>query len=312
MQKRVGTPVVEVPDRVADRPVWARVGVIAVVGFAIGIAWPRFAGVQLGPAPPDDGPRASDSDGVASSVDSSVPSGVVSQTAVGSPRAPAPVLSQTVAVKRTDVLSCRDLANKVVDTCDRPDFDTLFMPMIKELDKCPSAAGLAGKLSIGFDVDFESGKVRPIQGKSTTIPRTTVEGIWNCVIDGIKRIRVSGLRHDQRRYTVFYSGFFFPPGKIVDPDMQSDEPIRDLRPDVAMSDDRPDEAPGSSKESGDSLGTAQVVYDTVLVRDEPKTGKVVARLVRGTRVEILSKNDSWYRIKFEQREGWVYRGALAQ
>jgi len=206
-----------------------------------------------------------------------------------------------VVVKKTDVFSCRDTTNRVVETCDRPDFDALLMPLVKNLEKCPSAAGLAGKLSIGFDIDFQTNKITVLQGKSTTIPRSTVVGIWTCASDGTKRARLDGMSHDQRRYTLFYSAFFYPPGKVIDADMASDEPERDNR--VASA---PEPTPT------DSLGTAQVVYDTVLVRDEPKTGKVIARLVRGTRVELTAKKDSWYKIKVEGREGWVYRGALAQ
>jgi SH3-like domain-containing protein len=83
--------------------------------------------------------------------------------------------------------------------------------------------------------------------------------------------------------------------------MESDEPERDHRV-----------AEGPEVVAAETMGSAQIVYDTVLVRDEPKTGKVIARLVRGTRVDLLSKKDSWYKIKFEEREGWVYRGAIAQ
>ena len=45
---------VEVPKPGADRPEFGRVGVIAGVGFAIGIAWPWLAGVRLVPSPPAD------------------------------------------------------------------------------------------------------------------------------------------------------------------------------------------------------------------------------------------------------------------
>lgn len=302
MQKRSDRPVVDVPDQKSDRPVWAKVGIIAVVGFLIGVAWPRLAGLQLGPTPPDEGRRDPDVADTAAPVGSGAAAlGSALPVASGSAKGPAPVEVQTVVVKKTDVLSCRDQKNKPVETCDRPDFDTLLMPLIKNLEKCPSAAGLAGKLSIGYDLDFHSNKVSVVQGKSTTIPRSTVTGIWTCANDEIKRLKLDGMQHDHRRYTVFYSAFFFPPGKVIDADMESDEPERDHRV-------------GDGKETvaADVIGSAQIVYDTVLVRDEPKTGKVVARLVRGTRVDLLSKKDSWYRIRFEDREGWVYRGAIAQ
>jgi hypothetical protein len=300
MKQRSERPVVEVPDRGTDRPVWSRVGVIAVVGFIIGIAWPRLAGVTLGPAPPDDEvSKASSlaSEQIAAAVSAHAAPAVSASAQVG----PKPVEVQTVIVKKTDVLSCRDANGKPVDKCDRPDFDTLLMPQVKGLEKCPSAAGLAGKLSVGFEVDFGRDRIRVLRGKSTTIPHTTVAGIWSCADDGLKSAKLAGLKHDQVRYTVFYAAHFYPPGKIVDPGMADDKPERDTR-----------EGAAAVAQDTSITGAAQVVYDTVLVRDDPKTGKVVARLVRGTRVELLSKQGSWYRIRFNDREGWVYRGAIAQ
>ena len=49
---------VEVPDRGRDRPAWGKVGVIALLGFVIGVAWPRVAGVRLGPKAPGEGAQA--------------------------------------------------------------------------------------------------------------------------------------------------------------------------------------------------------------------------------------------------------------
>ncbi len=299
MQHRSSRPVVAVPDEKSDRPVWTKVGAIATVGFLIGIAWPRIAGLQLGPTPPEGTKRAavtSNNKVAAAPIGSAMP--IASASAATGPK---PVEVQTVVVKKTDVLSCRNQKNKVQDECDRPDFDTILMPLIKNLEKCPSGAGLAGKLSIGFDVDFHKNRVRVLHGKSTTIPRSTVAGIWTCANQEIKSVRLDGMQHDQRRYTVFYSAFFYPPGKIIEPGMASDKPERDHR--VGDS---------NHAQSASAMGTAQIVYDTVLVRDAPKTGKVIARLVRGTTVELLSKKGSWYRIRFEKREGWVYRGAIAQ
>src|SRR6185295_20164639 len=60
---------VEVPATERDKPGWVKVGVIAAVGFVIGIAWPRIVGVRLGPSAPGEAassasahptPRASD------------------------------------------------------------------------------------------------------------------------------------------------------------------------------------------------------------------------------------------------------------
>src|SRR5271167_4738345 len=48
-----GPPAVEAPSGAADTPSWTRVGIIAAIGFIVGVAWPRLAGVRLGPSLPD-------------------------------------------------------------------------------------------------------------------------------------------------------------------------------------------------------------------------------------------------------------------
>src|SRR5262245_976073 len=49
---------VEVPTTQEDRPAWVKVGVIAVVGFVVGIAWPRLAGIRPGPSSPAEAASA--------------------------------------------------------------------------------------------------------------------------------------------------------------------------------------------------------------------------------------------------------------
>ncbi|MEO7330995.1 MAG: SH3 domain-containing protein, partial [Minicystis sp.] len=45
---------VVIPKAGADQPIWSRVGIIGFAGFVIGIAWPKVAGVKVGPAVPED------------------------------------------------------------------------------------------------------------------------------------------------------------------------------------------------------------------------------------------------------------------
>ena len=57
-RKADGPLVVVVPRPRDDRPVWWRVGVIAVVGFAVGLIWPHFVGLAVpgrsgGPVAPE-------------------------------------------------------------------------------------------------------------------------------------------------------------------------------------------------------------------------------------------------------------------
>src|SRR5271163_1436870 len=53
------SPLIEVPSSEADGPSWRTIGIIAAVGFIVGVAWPRLAGVRIGPSLPDPVPSAS-------------------------------------------------------------------------------------------------------------------------------------------------------------------------------------------------------------------------------------------------------------
>ena len=60
---------------------------------------------------------------------------------------------------------------------------------------------------------------------------------------------------------------------------------------------------------------AQVVWETALVRDAPRSGQIVARLQRGTKLKLGTAKDGWYPIKFGSdfaSDGWVYRGAIGK
>src|SRR5690348_9955155 len=56
--RKDGPFAVEVPAPDRDSPGWVKVGVIAAVGFVIGIAWPRVMGVKLGPNAPGEAAAA--------------------------------------------------------------------------------------------------------------------------------------------------------------------------------------------------------------------------------------------------------------
>src|SRR5271163_3673038 len=45
---------VQLPPASSDRPSWIKVGVIAVVGFGVGVVWPRLAGIRPGPSAPTE------------------------------------------------------------------------------------------------------------------------------------------------------------------------------------------------------------------------------------------------------------------
>ena len=61
--------------------------------------------------------------------------------------------------------------------------------------------------------------------------------------------------------------------------------------------------------------TAQVGWKVAIVRDAPKTGKILARLQRGMTLRIGSVKDGWYPVKYGDdfaSEGWVYRAAIGR
>jgi hypothetical protein len=86
-----GSLIVRVPGPSEDRPSWRRVGIIATIGFVVGIAWPRLAGVRLGPSLPE----AASASASAIAPTTSVPPPVLSRSAAPS----------TAAVASTSILA---------------------------------------------------------------------------------------------------------------------------------------------------------------------------------------------------------------
>jgi SH3-like domain-containing protein len=53
-----------------------------------------------------------------------------------------------------------------------------------------------------------------------------------------------------------------------------------------------------------------VAWDVAVLRDTPKAGAVVGRILRGTKVKLLARQGEWFKIRSGSIEGWAYRGAL--
>jgi Bacterial SH3 domain len=72
----------------------------------------------------------------------------------------------------------------------------------------------------------------------------------------------------------------------------------------------------SPHSNGDAAeGTALVVWEVAIIRDAPKTGKVVARLQRGSTLRVGPVKDGWYPVRYGEGfsgDGWVYRGAIGR
>ncbi|MCC6559273.1 MAG: SH3 domain-containing protein [Polyangiaceae bacterium] len=304
MAKKDPPLIVEIPRPADDQPAWSRVGVIAVLGFALGVAWPKLAGVQIGPSVPGDARAPADS---AAPIASAAPSAAPEAPAAPAPSAEAaPKNEQLVVVGPGTITRCFDKKDKKVDDCGALQFDPIALPKLKELARCPSALGLEGKLAIGFELHFEKKEVQVVKGKKkTTLPSTTVNGILQCAAREFSNIALDEVPHKYRRYSLTYTATFYPPGKHPE-DAQTGEG----KGPGAQGEEGDGESAGTTTSESAASGSATISWDTALVRKEPRTGDVVERLVRGTRVKLIGRQNDWYKIDHRGKTGWVYRGAI--
>jgi hypothetical protein len=187
------------------------------------------------------------------------------------------------------ILHCRDEQQDVED-CGSFTLDPVAVPKIKGLARCPAAKGASGKLSLGFDVDFRAKAVRVLLGKSTSLPRDAADGLVHCSEAAFQQLNWAALPHDHRQYTVFYSVRF---GEGAANASTSE------RPPVASP--APPGADGSS---------AFIAWDVALLRDTPKSGAIVERLLKGAKVKVLGHDGNWFRVQYGTIQGWVYREAI--
>lgn len=297
--------VVEIPRPGSEQPVWSRVGIIGVAGFVIGVAWPRVAGVKIGPSVPSDLAAKVEATASASAgarpAAPAPPSGSASAAAAAAGSAVEPPASnrELVVIGPGKITKCSDKKDKKIDDCEKLQFDPIAVKRLKELAKCPSALGLSGKMNIGFEINFDKKEVGVAKiKKGTTFPASTVSGILQCAGREFGNVSLEEVPHKHRKYTVVYGVTFYPPGK---------HPPEEAQPADAGDGDP---AAGSTTEHVEANGTAVVSWDTALVRKDPKDGDVVARIVRGTKVKILGKQNDWYKIEHNGKTGWVYRGSI--
>jgi hypothetical protein len=299
---------VELPRADQDRPQWIKVGVIAAVGFAVGIAWPRLAGVRLGPTAPGDAPpaasavpnepaapRAPDSaGGAAPAVLSSAPAPAATAEPVASAVPSGP---PHVTVARPAILGCKTEDGESLkggSACGGlPGFDALARPRVQRVKDCSAAEGATGKLSVVMGVDFTNNRINVEIGKSSTV--SNVESIGACVKQQFAGVSLGALDHTHPRYTIAYNATLGAPEQ------------------AAAGGQAP--APTGSAPVSMDAPTASVVWEVAIVRDTPRTGQVVARLQRGSKIRVGQGQDNWYRVRYGSgytSEGWVYRGAIGK
>jgi hypothetical protein len=289
-------PIVVLPRTEGDRPPWAKVSLIAAAGFIIGIAWPRLAGMRIAPNPPSDGPQAAAQNHAAAALASGSASALARAAAAPSAAALAAPAAVSISVGQGLILSCWELADAKQKECGSLQFDPIAVPKIKGLAQCAAAAGVTGKLSIGFDIDFRKKTIHPKVGKSTTVARDSAEALVKCAEPMFENVGLWEVPHEHRHYTVFYTAELSPPGKQGD--TASTPPAVEGR------------AAGTTTGETAASGTATIGWDVALVRDTPKTGSVVGRILQGSKVKLVGKQGEWYHVQYGSIDGWVHRGAI--
>jgi hypothetical protein len=299
-----GPLVVEVPPPSADRPAWTKVGVITAIGFIVGVAWPRIAGVRLGPSLPE----ASSAGTAAASSPPEIPAARTATSAEPPALASAPATSPpvpqpaappsppganaaNVTVARGALIACKTGDGGALKTSECgavAALDGAIMPRLRRFAECPDAASAEGKLRLVMHVDFGRGTVDAEQGRGST-GISQVEALVACARTQLAGIGLGAIPHDNPRYTVAYV--------------------------VTFAAGRPGASDTSAPPADPADATAQVQWDVAIVRDAPKTGKVVARLQRGTTLRVGSARDGWYPVKYGDgftADGWVYRAAIGR
>ena len=316
---RKDTPLaVQVPTPDRDGPGWVKVGVIAAVGFVIGIAWPRVMGVKLGPNAPGEAASAAAAAAASGSASARVvadapPASVPKAAASASVSAAAATGAPQISVHPGSIIACKtsDGDSKKGKECGTISaLDNVVIPHLKKLATCSAAEGQTGKLSFLANADFPSGRLNWEIGKSSTVGN--LEGITNCLKTHFSGVTATGVAHEHAKYTVSYMTTLAPSADVANPKV-ADKADKSDPTDKADSDKNSKDDKSTDKPDVPVGAEASVGWEVALVRDVPKTGQVVARLPRGTKVKVGAIKDGWYTIKYGDafaNDGFVYRGAL--
>jgi hypothetical protein len=312
------SPRVQVPSAQADRPRWNHVGILAAIGFIAGVAWPRLAGVRVGPSVPESSsPPLPSASALATPV---TPAGSSATAApeIAAPAAPSvsarqvplgagATASSTVVVGHGSISSCKTAeaeSLKASECGSLAGLDAIVLPRLRKLSACPAATAASGKLHLAVHVDFVHGVVSADLGHGRN--PAEADALIACVRANLAGVNPAALTHDKPRYTVSYSVTFVPPEGPAPADSSAPGASAPAEPPavpaVVTAPSRPD-------------GIAQVEWDVAIVRDAPKTGKVVARLQRGASVRVGTQSDGWVPVRYGDNytsEGWIYRAAIGR
>jgi hypothetical protein len=325
---------VEVPSPERDKPAWVKVGVIAAVGFVIGIAWPRLVGVRLGPsAPGESAAAASASGGRAPDAPpaSAAAKAGASATAMGSATAAsattttaavAMALPPKIVVTKGTVITCKttDGEKKSGKECGAvAGLDLLVRDKLKGIATCGGVEGQTGKFAILANADFKSGRFWYEVNKGATVQN--IDAISACLKNAFHGQAVTNVPHEHPRYTVSYSAVLSAEKEDASAANKA-KTAKDEKTDKGEKIEKTEKTEKTSEKTDEEnkpapavAGEANVAWEVALVRDAPKVGAVVARLPRGTKVKLGAMKDGWYSVKFGDdfsTDGWVYRGAIGR
>lgn len=295
------TPVISVPTPEEERFRFGKVGIMAIIGLAIGILWPRFAGVHLVPAPPSDALPAT-SGSAETALASGSPSASNASLSVSAPAKPPDNEQKSPGVTPpqvtlAQVVSCRSKDAGRQPHCDTPAIDSVVEDPLRALIACDGADNARGVLSLGFDVDFGNNKLDNfVAGKSTTLPSGVTKQLLRCAEKELGRVSLEGVNHPMTSYRVFYRlEFGAEPGQ-----------------NSGANDEKSGEDAPASGEVIAASGRVTVTWDAALVRAKPKDGEVLARVLGGTRLTVTAHQGDWYRVKYDAKgsEGWVFKAAI--
>jgi hypothetical protein len=309
-RKADGPLEVQIPRPADDHPSWTRVGVIAAIGFIVGVAWPKLAGVRLGPSLPADATSATASAAPPGGAEppsaapaQAMPAAMATPSTGAAPVVNVPLATMpSVTVGHGVVFACKTSDGdslKGGDCGTLPGLDGVVMPRLRKLAECADAAGETGKLHLVFHVDFPRGGVGVDLGRGQGV--SSADALLACAKSDVAGASLAGVQHDKPRYSVAYS-VTFGSGSGTSPGGTES----------ATNTPGPPSTPAAS---GAVDGEAQVVWEVAIIRDAPKNGKIVARLQRGTQIHIGAARDGWYPVRYGDgfsSDGWVYRGAIGR
>jgi len=312
-RKRHKEPAIVVPKPSEDRPKFGRVGIIAGVGFVVGVAWPGLARLELVPRPPNEGVRAPAASAsavagaaIASADGQNTASGPGVAAAAPNPKKSESVVKSTPKVRLAEIVNCVDADGKKHRRCGELKLDSLVTEPLRSLVACDGVAGQTGVLSLGFDVDFGAQKLGGFTvGRSTTLSAPVAKELRGCAENVLGKLELGGIEHGFSNYRVFYLVEFASAGSAGD---GADSPDVPATPMPAAS----GTGEGTSAEVQGASGRATVSWEVALVRKAPRDGAVVARVLGGTRLMVTGRQGDWYRVKYDAQgnEGFVFKSAI--